>query len=473
LAEIDGLTIGRGVGSCGSAAYLGEPVVAEDLTSDPRWVSFGVAAERAGLRSCWSTPIRGRTGVLGTFAVYHDVPHRPSPRQQRLVDQLTHVASVAIDHDGLFGALAESEERFRRAFEDNVVGMVLTDVDGTVTRVNHALRELVGCSEFDLIGTRLDALFAPAALSEPGAASGFPAEFEATVRGSDTRELDLLVTVSPIRAADGTPVRLSVTVLDITQRRAAEAERRRRHEAEIAGSAAEMASKAKTDFISALGHELRTPLQAITGFTELLGSLDLSPERRRAALDHIDAACGHILLLVDDVLDVSRIEAGALPLHPVDVDIGAVVAEVVALLEPLAYAARVMVHRVGRGGRVFADPRRVTQVLLNLVSNAIHYNRDGGTVHVETERAGHQVVVRVRDDGPGIAAELLDRLFTPFDRLGADREQGIGLGLPLARGLTEAMDGTLDVASAYGEGTTVVVTLPARCASLVKALRPM
>ncbi|NKQ52510.1 GAF domain-containing protein [Amycolatopsis sp. K13G38] len=469
-AEIDGLLIGREAGSCGSAAYLGVPIVAEDIASDPRWVAFRGAAGRAGLRACWSTPIRGRAGVLGTFAVYHDTPHRPSLREERLVDQLTHVASVAIDHDGLFGALAESEERFRRAFEDNVVGMALTDVGGTVARVNHALCELLGCSEFELIGARLDTVLVPA---RPLEGRAFPAEYEATARGSGGRELDLLVTVSPVRDTHGATVRLSVTVLDVTQRRAAEAERRRRHEAETARSAAEVASKAKTDFIAALGHELRTPLQAITGFTELLGELDLSRQRRRAALEHIDSACRHILSLVDDVLDVSRIEAGALSLHPADVDVDAVVAEVVALLEPLAEAERVTVRRSGRAGTVFGDPRRVTQVLLNLVGNAIRYNRAGGAVDVEAARAGDHVVVAVRDTGAGLAPEHLERLFVPFDRLGADRDQGVGLGLPLARGLTEAMDGTLDVVSAPEEGTTVTVSLPARCASIEKTLRPM
>lgn len=352
-AEIDGLVIGANAGACGAAAHFGIPIITEDIAEDPRWVSFLAAAERAGLRACWSTPIRGRAGVLGTFAVYRDEPHRPSPREKRLVDQLTHVASVAIDHDRLL------------------------------------------------------------------------------------------------------------------------AERRHRHEAEVARRAAEVASKAKTDFISALGHELRTPLQAITGFTELLGKLDLSAERRHAALEHIDSACRHILSLVDEVLDVSRIEAGVLSLHPAKVDIDAVVAEVVALLEPLAEAERVTVHRVGRAGSVVADPRRVTQVLLNIVGNAIRYNHEGGSVRVEMLRSGDDVVVAVRDTGQGIAEEHRDRLFTPFDRLGADRDQGVGLGLPLARGLAEAMNGTLDVASTPGEGTTVVVTLPARCASLENPLRPM
>lgn len=116
--------------SRGAAAYLGTPVVAADIRIDARWQRFRDVATPYGMRSCWSSPIQGRTGIAGTFAVYHDHPHRPPLRERRLVERFTHLASVAIDHAGLFGALAESEDRFRRAFEDNAVGMLLAGVDG-------------------------------------------------------------------------------------------------------------------------------------------------------------------------------------------------------------------------------------------------------------------------------------------------------------------------------------------------------
>jgi signal transduction histidine kinase len=253
-------------------------------------------------------------------------------------------------------------------------------------------------------------------------------------------------------------------------------------EAELAQHAAEAANRAKTDFVAALGHELRTPLQAITGFTELLATLDLDADRRAAALEHIGAAAGHILEMVTEVLDVARIEAHALPLTLVDLPLEPVVADVLAMLEPLATAERVTL-RTGPPAApvaVHADERRVRQVLLNLVSNAIRYNRADGEVLVSwaalpgatppgatppgatptgATDAG-RAVLTVRDTGLGIAAAHRDRLFTPFDRLGQDSEEGVGLGLPLARGLTEVMGGTLDVDSEPGAGTTVTVTLP-------------
>ena len=461
---IDGLPIGADAGSCGTAAYSGKPVVAADVRLDPRWERFRDLADRFGLRACWSTPIQGRDGIIGTFAVYHRSPHRPTPREEHLVERLTHLASVAIDHDGLLGALTESEERFRRAFEDNAVGMALATPDGVITRVNGAMRTLLGRTAFALIGSRLDELFTPGHESAPD-------QYEATARTSDGRVLDVAVAVSPIRGAGGRPQALSVNVLDITGRRAAERERRRRTEAELAQGVAEASNRAKSDFLSALGHELRTPLQAITGFTELLGTLDLDGARRAAALDHIAAAADHILAMVNDVLDVARIEANALPLTLTEVPLEPVVADVLAMLEPLAAAERVSLHTTALPAQVRADERRVRQVLLNLVANAVRYNHPDGTVHVGWSVRGEQVRITVCDTGPGIAPEFFGRLFTPFDRLGAGSEEGVGLGLPLARGLTEAMGGTLDVQSVVGVGTTVTVVLPRGALRAVDGVR--
>ena len=459
-ASIDGLAIGPSAGSCGTAAYTGAAVVAADIRADTRWEQYRVLADRFGLRACWSTPIRGRDDICGTFAVYHPTPHQPTPREQLLVERLTHLASVAIDHDSLLGALTESEERLRRAFEDNAVGMALATLDGAITRVNRAMRTLLGRPDSDLIGTRLDEIFVH---RREDTAHDCHDEYEATTLTADGRVLDLAVAVSPIRGIEGTPRALSVNVLDITGRHAAERERHRRTEAELARHAAEAANRAKTDFVSALGHELRTPLQAITGFTELLGTLDLDDERRAAALSHIAAAAGHILTMVNEVLDVARIEAHALPLTLVDVSLEPVVTGVLDMVNPLATAERVTLHTAAAATPVHvrADERRVRQVLLNLVTNSIRYNRPGGTVLVGWTLDEGQVRITVRDTGPGIAAEHFDRLFTPFDRLGRDCEEGVGLGLPLARGLAEAMGGTLDVGSTVGEGTTVTMVLPA------------
>lgn len=467
-AAVDGLPIGADAGSCGAAAHLGHEVVAEDIGRDRRWVRFRALAEPHGLRSCWSSPIRGRAGgVLGTFAVYHDEPHAPTGREHRLVARFTHLASVAIEHARLYGALTESEERFRRAFEDGAVGMALLTPGGRVGEVNQALQDMLGRSEGELLALDVASLLHPGA--GPGAgdavrrlvADGGPVQFETSLARPDGVPVEVAVTASVVRGADGAPVHLSVNVLDVTARRAAERERRARREAELARNAAEAASRAKSEFLSALSHEMRTPLQAITGFTELLGTLDLAEERRRAALGHIAGAASHILSLVDDVLDIARIEAAALPLAVADVALDGLLGDVVELLRPSADEHGVTLDHAGGALVVRADPRRLRQVLLNLVANGVRYNRPGGWVRVTAAAAGAGVAVRVADSGPGIPAEELDRLFVPFDRLGACDGTGTGLGLVLARGLVEAMGGSLSVRSAPGAGTTMEVRLPA------------
>lgn len=471
MAAIDGVPIGPNAGSCGTCAHLRTPIIASDITSDPRWVAFRNLAAEHGLRSCWSQPIFGRNGaVLGTFAVYHQDPHVPDDRELRLVGRFVHLSSVAIDHAGLFGALVESEERFRRAFEDNAVGMAMTDLQGVLTKMNNSLRIMLGCDEFDLLGRSLvelvhpdDRVAAAAALQMSPQTDTDSVEFEARFAAADDRSVVVAVTVSAVRGADGSPLRWCVNLLDVTQRRAMQAERQARREAEAAQRTAEAASRAKSDFLAALSHEIRTPLQAVTGFTELLQNLDLSAERRRLALRHIEGAAGHILALVDDVLDIAKIEAGALQLQIERVDLAALVREVVELLRPLADQRVIRLHlesAITSDGQVHADRRRLRQVLINLINNGLLYNHPGGWVRLKVE-ISDDAVVEVSDSGPGIADELRDRLFLPFDRLGADigGEPGAGLGLALSRALTEAMGGRLMLRSAAGGGTTAAITL--------------
>lgn len=468
-AAVDGLRIADDAGSCGAAAFHDREVIASDISTDRRWARFRGLAMPHGLRACWSSPIRGRAGpvatVLGTFAVYHDTPHLPTGREQRLVERFTHLASVAIEHARLYGALVESEERFRRAFEDNAVGMALTGLDGRFGRVNRSLQDMLGRTEAQLLAADVSLLHPGVALRDLAAGHRDSVQFETTLTRPDGTDVRVAVSASLVRGADGAPVDLSMNVLDVTARRAAEREGRARREAELARGVAEDASRAKSEFLSALSHEMRTPLQAITGFTELLATLDLADDRRRAALAHIAGASSHILSLVDDVLDIARIEAAALPLHLAELALDDVVQEVVDLLQPVAEEHRITLARCRSDLVVRADPRRLRQVLLNLVANGVRYNHAGGRVRVTAASvARDEVAVRVTDSGPGIAPELIERLFVPFDRLDVNDGPGTGLGMVLARGLTEAMSGTLTVHSTPGCGTTMEIRLPGRCA---------
>ncbi|WP_018331038.1 sensor histidine kinase [Actinomycetospora chiangmaiensis] len=477
-AAIDGMAIGDDAGSCGTAAHTGEAVVAEDVAVDHRWRRYRELALPHGLGSCWSSPIRlGRAdredAVLGTFAVYHQAGHRPDERERRLVARFTDLAALALEHDRLYGALAQSEERFRRAFEDNAVGMALTDLDGRFLKVNPALARMLGRDAGDLLVADLSAVVrredragarlllrslagrgGPAVFGTPG-----PGPLEVTLVRADGTTLIAALSASVV--GSGARRHLSLNVVDVTARRAAQRDRIARREAELAARVAEDASRAKSELLSTLSHELRTPLQAIIGFAELLGTLDLPPERRGAALGHIDSAARHVLDLVGDVLDLARLEARALPLSPAPVDVGAVIAEVTALLAPLAADRGITVRLPDAGcAGAYCDRRRLRQVLINLVTNGIRHNHLRGWVEVTAHEDDEDVVLAVRDGGPGIAPALMDRLFVPFDQLGVDAG-GSGLGLALVRGLVEAMSGTVGVSSTPGEGTTVTVRLPA------------
>ncbi len=237
-----------------------------------------------------------------------------------------------------------------------------------------------------------------------------------------------------------------------------------RHQADLALQSAESANHAKTQFVTSLSHELRTPLQSITGFTENLKYLDLLPEQRHKALEGIEGAARHILSIVDDVLDLARVEAGSMPIGREPVNAREIAEVATHLLQPLANRRTISLTCSGPPVLVEADSRRLQQVILNLGSNALRFSPEGSSVLVMTEVVDGWGVVHVIDEGPGIPDELLDRLFVPFDRLGADagNEGGAGLGLVLARGLTEAMRGALTLDSRVGKGTQASIRLRER-----------
>ena len=235
----------------------------------------------------------------------------------------------------------------------------------------------------------------------------------------------------------------------------------------VARDDAERANAAKSRFLSQMSHELRTPLNAILGFAQLLGDDRRVPlaEAQRVHVAEILRGGRHLLALVNELLDLGRIEADQLSLKPVPVALGPLVAECLALMLPLARQHGVhLLPPAGLHGAaaVLADAMRLRQVLLNLLGNAIKYNRPGGEVEVLCGRDGAQWVLTVRDSGAGIDAAALERLFRPFERLEAGRTaiEGTGIGLALSRRLVDAMGGSIGVDSQPGVGSRFWVRLP-------------
>ncbi len=267
----------------------------------------------------------------------------------------------------------------------------------------------------------------------------------------------------PVRNEAGEVYAGMIATIDITQSKRIE------RDLQAAKEEAERANRAKSEFLSRMSHELRTPLNSILGFGQLLERSDLSEKHsERASL--IVSAGRHLLDLINEVLDIARIEAGHMSLSLEPVSVEEVVREVVSLTHPLAERRDIQIEDDAIANKqlfVLADRQRIKQVLLNVVANAIKYNREGGRVMISCRLENNRIHLAVRDTGPGIASEAMERLFTPFDRLGAERSEvvGTGLGLALSQRLMSAMNGKIEAASENGDGTTFTLILPS-------ALRP-
>ncbi|MEA2477861.1 MAG: hypothetical protein QOC87_2060 [Actinomycetota bacterium] len=240
--------------------------------------------------------------------------------------------------------------------------------------------------------------------------------------------------------------------LDVAQRKQAETQVR------IAKEEAERANQAKSEFLSRMSHELRTPLNAILGFAQLL-ELDELTGSQKESIDHIADGGRHLLELINEVLDIARIESGRIALSLEPVSLTEVIQESFDLIKPLAVENSIELLPWTTDDyeiHVYADRQRAKQVLLNLLSNAVKYNRAEGTVELRVEHMFGRMRVTVSDTGLGIPPDKVGDIFTPFHRLGAEQTdvEGTGLGLALSKRLVEAMGGTLSVQSKVGEGTS-------------------
>jgi PAS domain S-box-containing protein len=273
----------------------------------------------------------------------------------------------------------------------------------------------------------------------------------------DGRALEISARWAVQRDADGRPAAVLEINRDISN------EKRAADELRHARDVAEQASNAKSEYLSRMSHELRTPLAAMLGFSDLL-ELREPREDQRTAIDAIQRAGSHLLSLVNDVLDIARIEAGRETLSLQPLEVRSVLGECVGLVAQTANERGVTISmRIDGTDGVYvrADRQRLVQVLLNLLSNAIKYGAEGGVVIAGAAVRDGAVEIDVIDDGPGLDQAQQQRLFQPFERLGAERShvQGTGLGLALARQLTVAMGGSLELRSRRGEGATFTVRL--------------
>jgi PAS domain S-box-containing protein len=325
-------------------------------------------------------------------------------------------------------------------------------------------RSRVHPEDLDGMRARLDAHLS-------GQAEAYACEFR--LRAADGRYRWVLSRGRVVaRDGEGRALRVVGTLTDITDRRELEAVRAERDRAEAA-------NRAKTEFLSRMSHELRTPLNAVLGFAQLLqqrlGSDDLDAQRRY--LGHIEQAGWHLLAMINDVLDLARVESGQLAMHLQPLPLAQAWQDSQAMLAPLAaeQGVQLLPAALPAGATVLADPVRLKQVLSNLLSNAVKYNRRGGTVQLRAQAQGKGWQLQLQDTGQGIAADQMVHLFEPFNRLGRRARHadggagvegvagvdGVGIGLVLTRWLVQRMGGDIQVTSQEGQGTTVTLLLPA------------
>ncbi|HWP17663.1 MAG TPA: PAS domain S-box protein [Burkholderiaceae bacterium] len=268
-----------------------------------------------------------------------------------------------------------------------------------------------------------------------------------------------------LRDDQGRALRIVGTLADITPQKEAEQALRDKQ-------AAELASRSKTEFLSRMSHEMRTPLNAMIGFSQLLklGARGPGAEQVRGYADHMLQAGQHLLALINDVLDLQRVEAGQLTMNLEPVPLRDSLVQVIELLRPAAERGSIdFALEVPAFVHVRADAQRLRQVLLNIVSNAVKYNRPRGLVRLvlgpsaSAPGAGNHVALHVEDTGEGLEPAQLARLFQPFERLGRETSsiEGTGLGLVIAQRLLQEMEGSISVESTRGVGTCVCITLPA------------
>ncbi len=367
-------------------------------------------------------------------------------------------------------SLRESEGKFRTLIEGSIQGILIAGEDWKMLFCNPSLAKMLGydnVSEVMALGTS-DKLPAPYELSRLGAirarrlaGESVPSENEADFVKKDG-SIIRVQTLTTRLVWEGQPA-IQSTYFDITESRKSE------RDLIAAKESAELASRGKSEFLANMSHELRTPLNAIIGFSEVVkGELfgPINNQQYAEYLDHIHASGNHLLFIINDILDVSKVEAGAMEISPENLDIREIITTSVDMVSERIRAADLNIRVDIQKGEtsIFADEIRVKQIFLNLLSNAIKFTRPGGDIKIVTKRFdADKIEVSVIDNGIGISSEKLNQVFQPFIQDNVSHhlaQEGTGLGLTLVKSLTELMGGGVEIDSELGNGTTVIFWLP-------------
>ncbi len=403
------------------------------------------------------------------------VPPAPPPVATEVSDaevsQTSDLQGALETAEARAAALGMEAEELRSILETATDGVVVIGADGEIRSLNRSASALFNYDDAEVRAKPFAMLFAHesqravmdylAGLSGHGVASVLNDGREVIGREAGGGFIPLFMTMGRLSSSNG----YCAVIRDITQWKRSEEELR------AAKRAAETANAHKTEFLARVSHEIRTPLNAIIGFSDMMASEHFGPIGNARYVEYagdIGRSGRHVLDIVNDLLDISKIEAGEMELDFAEVDINEAVSEAVALVQPQANMQRVIIRTSlpGTVPAVVADQRSIKQIALNILSNAIRFTPSGGQIVVSTAyEPNGSVILRIRDTGIGMTRSELDQAMKPFRQVttGArKRGDGTGLGLPLTKAMTEANRATFSIHSAPNEGTLVEVAFPSQ-----------
>jgi PAS domain S-box-containing protein len=467
--------------------FRGEGVVrSDDVSVDARFGSSGVyrgmPPGNVAVRSYLAAPVVSRSGeVLGGLFFGHGEAGRFGVEHERVLAGIAQYAGIALDNARLYDTARSAElanGRLAAIVQSSDDAIVSKNLDGIVQSWNAGAERMFGYTSEEMVGRPIAVLIPE---DRPEEETGILARlrrgervdhFETVRRTKDGREINVSVTISPVRNSRGEVVGASKVARDITDRKRAEREREVLLAAERAArESAERHSRMKDEFLATLGHELRTPLNAVLGWATLLRGRAHGPAELEHALTVIERNARQQAQLIEDLLDMSRIVSGKLRLHVQGVELGVVIQAALDAARPAAEAKGVSLGHdlASDAGQVSGDANRLQQVVWNLVSNAVKFTPRGGAVRVGLERVASQVRVSVTDTGEGISAEFLPLVFDRFrqaDSSTTRRHGGLGLGLAIVKHLVELHGGTVAASSeGVGRGASFSVSFPVRATS--------
>jgi len=501
---IDGMEIGLGAGSCGTAAYTEKTTCVADIANDPLWQDFKALALPFGLKACWSVPIlSGRGRVLGTFALYQTMPGAPQAKELAAIERGAHLASLAIERSQATQALDQyqnqleclvqartteleaanqqlrkSDQRLRALFEIsrqaphlNERALLQQGIDQAVVLLDSQAGYLHFLSEdhqtIEWVNAPMNShhLGEPIPQDESSSPAHWSCHIAVPVKEGDSVRMLLGVgnRATPYDETDQQQLQLIADDLwRIVMRRRAELALAEAKEA------AEEANRAKSVFLANMSHEIRTPMNAIIGLTHLLQN-EITAPNPRTRLQKIGNAAQHLLSIINDILDLSKIEAGRLILEKVEFSLAKAFEHTISLLSERAAAKglRLTWHiHPAMPSRLLGDPLRLEQILLNYLGNAIKFS-DQGQITLNASVLADEddriwMRLEVRDEGIGLTAQQQSRLFQAFsqgDNTTTRKYGGTGLGLIICKRLAALMDGEVGVESEVGVGSMFWVQL--------------